>query len=203
MEASTALAETGKIDKRKNPVNAERVKNYRWKPGQSGNPHGPHVGQKLKLAELRQDFLALVPKATEKLFELVASSNDNVALQAAQFVYLYAFGKPQEGRDLAHLEAMRARMTELVAVPVSYPEQAALPSTHPVEAQELPAAVLTTPAPPEAPDVETLPPPAPVSAPTGLRCIYRGKDGQCADAALPDKQWCGPHHAKLFAMVQL
>ena len=193
----TALAA---VDKRKNPEQAKRLEPYRFKPGQSGNPLGRPKGT--TMGELKDLAKANIPIAVKRLEELMNSRDERIALEAVQFAYLYTFGKPQEGRDLAHLEAMRARMTELVAVPVSYPEQPTLPSTHPVEAQESPAAVLTAPAPPEAPDVESLPPPAPVSAPSGLRCIYRGKDGQCADAALPDKQWCGPHHAKLFAMVQ-
>src|SRR5262250_3423512 len=111
-------AQSDRALKPKHTGRAKHLKPYWFKPGQSGNPGGKDTGPKRKLAELREQFLNLVPQAQERLLELVASQDETIALQAAQFVFLYAFGKPQEGRDLAHLEAMRARMTEIIGVPV-------------------------------------------------------------------------------------
>jgi hypothetical protein len=177
-----------------------------WKPGQSGNPRG-RPPKNFAIAELRAAALANVPAAIERLGRLIESKDEALAFQVIQFVYLYTFGKPQEGRDLAHLEAMRARMTELVAVPVfSEPETQEIPEEvsplTPPETVPMPeatpaAAQLTRAAPPEATDEAA----SPVSVPSGLRCLYRGKNGQCSEMAADGVQWCAPHKAKLFSMV--
>jgi len=174
----------------------KQLEKHLWKPGQSGNPSGRAKGTTLQ--ELKEMSRTLFPVAMKRLEELMNSRDERIALEAVQFAYLYTFGKPQEGRDLAHLEAMRARMTELVAVPV----QEELPAPEaPVVTPEALHPTLPTPESPEATDRPTTAG-SPVSAPSGLRCLHRGVSGQCEAAIVPGKQWCQSHLDKLFGVVK-
>ena len=145
--------------------------------------------------------------ANERLRGLLQSEDEAIALQAVQFTFLYALGKPMEGQDIIHLDSKQARHQQLVAEPVeqpSLPSPAPEPVSPPVP-EPLPQAVdavplapsLTDAAPTEALGAVRVP-----EAPSGLRCMYRGKDGQCTEHAPDGSQWCAPHRAKLFEAIK-
>ncbi len=193
-ETSTALAESSPKTK--------HLQRYQFKAGQSGNPGGRTKGTTLR--EMKDLARTHFEVAAKRLVELIHSRDEAIALQAVQFVYLYSLGKPQEGGDIEHREARLARSTELIAVPVNPEPAPELPA--PPEAESVVAAPsLTAKAESNPPPVE-LPPEATgakalASVPSGLRCLYRGKEGQCQELALGTSQWCAPHRAKLFSMV--
>ena len=167
-----------------------------YKPGQSGNPGG----RPKRLAELQALSQVNFPVAVARLAELIQSKDDELAFRVIQFVFVYILGKPPEASTLAHVESMRARLTELVVqspqldppedIPPSLPEMA------PSHEATTPAPMLTSSVPPEA----TLESNA-QGVPSGLRCLYHGKDGQCAQMAGEGPPYCAPHKAKLFSMV--
>jgi len=156
------------------------------------------------IREMKEIARANFTVASERLIELMKSRDESIALQAVQFAYLYALGKPQEGRDLAHADALQARHQELVAVPVEQPQlEAPAPAPEP-EPEPVAAPVLTASEvlpPPSAPPPEAAGGVSAASVPSGLRCLYRGRDGQCQETALSTSQWCQPHRDKLFSMV--
>jgi len=188
-----------------------------FRPGQSGNPGG----RPKRLAELQALSQVNFPVAVERLAKLIQSQDEELAFRVIQFVFLYVLGKPAEATSLAHLEAMRARLTELVVPPLPEPEPAEPPAPLPPAVPE-PAPCPSRPeAPPEAVRVDTAPPHVPLGfeltperaklleeikppepKPQGLRCLFRGKDGQCPDTALDGKQWCAGHLAKLFEVTK-
>jgi hypothetical protein len=118
-EGITALAESGRRNK------TEHLKPHRFKPGVSPNPGGRPKGT--TLVELKAVARTNFPLAVERMAELMRSQDERIALEATQFVYLYTLGKPQEGRDVAHLESIQARHQEIVAVPF---EQLPAPESH-------------------------------------------------------------------------
>ena len=196
MKESTALAASSSKSRR--PPRTDHLAPHQWKPGQSGNPAGLAKGTSMK--EMRAICRANFSVAADRLLELMKSQDERIALDAVQFAYLYALGKPQEGRDVAHQDTMQARHQELVAVPI---EQAQLPAPPPE-----PEPITVTPE-VEVPSLPPEPPPEagerrlpPLAAPSGLRCLYRGKEGQCAELAAPGIQWCQPHRTKLFATLE-
>jgi hypothetical protein len=160
-------------------------------------------------------------EAIKRLAELIKSHDERLAFEAVQFTYLYGFGKPLEGRDVAHVETMQARHQELTAVPVEQPQLEAevaapsvahpLPEQPPVAPDVMPSSGGTSVGEPTGFEPPTgMPLEAPVSpvderktvVPTpGLRCLYRGKDGQCGAQALTTSQWCQTHRDKLFSLV--
>ena len=170
-----------------------------WKPGQSGNPGGKPRG----VAELRRKLLRLEPKARKRLMELIESANEEVAFKALALYFAYVLGKPPENMDLVKMEVMRERVRSVMGTFVK---------TETLPAQELPpipveevapsreavplAPTLTSSAPPEAPREVRV-----SGEPSGLRCLYRGKDGQCQELAAEGASWCLPHKTKLFSMV--
>ena len=196
-----------------------------YQPGQSGNPSG----KPKRLAELQALSQVNFPVAVERLAKLIQSQDEELAFRVIQFVFLYVLGKPAEATSLAHLESMRARLTELVVQPL--PEvapDAPPPNSVPELVQE---PLTTSPVPPEAAGVVTAsvlreepvtPPPSepsgfvmtperqafletirpPEVKPQGLRCLFRGKDGQCSELAQDGKQWCPGHLAKLFEVTR-
>ena len=181
--------------------------NTLFKPGQSGNPTG-RPKQVLELLALAQTNF---PLALERLRKLIESPDDDMAFRAIQFVFAYAVGKPSELKDLMHNDTMRARMTQLVAVKVEDEVPAAPP---PMPLPEVVAvtreAQITRPdgghaaGTPGGPGRGDSRPGAfrfARAKPDGLRCLYRGKDGQCQEAALAGSQWCSPHRTKLFSLV--
>lgn len=191
---TTALAESGS-------KKTGHLKPYRFKPGVSPNPGGRPKGT--TLVELKAAARVNFPFAVERLGQLMRSQDERIALEAAQFVYLYSLGKPQEGRDLAHGDAMEARHQELVAVPMQQlPAPEAVPPTLPEPAppEAIAPASLTSEVLPEPAAVQVVAQPA--SAPSGLRCLYRGKEGQCTETAAAGVQWCQPHRDKLFAAME-
>ena len=130
-----------------------------WKPGESGNP----AGRPKRHAELLALAASNMPAATALLEKLLNGNDLDRAYQAAQFVYLYALGKPMEATQLAHLESMRARATELVIQPnvtVDAGQVGAfaptLPATTPPSAESHPAEQPDTVSPTE-PDSGNLP----------------------------------------------
>jgi len=198
---------------------------HRFKPGQSGNPGG----RPKKLAELYNLAATNFPQAVQALGELLKSEDEALRLQAVQFAYLYTLGKPPEGTDLVHLESMRQRLAEVVvhSLPEVAPD-APPPNSVPELVQE---PLTTSPVPPEAAGVVTAsvlreepvtPPPSepsgfvmtperqafleairpPEVKPQGLRCLFRGKDGQCSELTQDGKQWCPGHLAKLFEVAK-
>ena len=116
-----------------------------FKPGQSGNPGG----RPKRLAELQALSQVNFPVAVERLAKLIQSQDEELAFRVIQFVFLYVLGKPAEATSLAHLEAMRARLTELVVSP-SLPEPSPSPGSPLPETEVAPEAPLT-----EAPPVAT------------------------------------------------
>jgi hypothetical protein len=164
-----------------------------FKKGVSGNPSGrPH-----RLSELQALAQTNYPAALERLKSLIHSEDEEMAFKAVSFTFLYILGKPPEGRDLLHVENMRARLSELVFAPV--PAQAALaePSPRPLPESVPPSPPALDSAPPEAAGVTvTL-----ASEPSGLRCLYRTVAGQCGALTPSDSQWCEVHKAKLFSMM--
>jgi hypothetical protein len=97
-----------------------------------------------------------------------------------------------------------------VAVPVtpSLPEESA-PAPEPVveeEVKEVEAVVEVAPESfppkltPERPPEDTGKTPV-ASAPSGLRCLYRGKTGQCTEMAAAGTTWCQPHKEKLLGVA--
>ena len=179
----------------------KRRGNPAWVKGVSGNPSG-----KRKLwSDYRGKLSTLEQKARLRLGKLLQSENEHVALQAITLFYAYTLGKPMDGDVLAQMDTMLQRRLEAMK---------ALANSEPAEElRELPApaseAVVTPeqaspPAlPPESPEATDGPTTAgePVGAPSGLRCLYRGKEGQCQEMAADGQQWCQPHKAKLFAAM--
>ncbi len=177
-----------------------------WKPGQTGNPGG----YPKKYSELKALAHDCYPAAVRRLAELMDSRDEEMAFKAVSLCLVYVLGKPQEGRELAMAENLRARLTELVAVPTSAPpllEQAPpLPAVALAsETQVMAAPSLTTPgtsdnAPAEPPPVAVGTPPV-ADVPTGLRCLYSSQGSRCEAEAEGGSQWCAPHKAKLFAAL--
>ena len=176
-----------------------RIPSTAFKKGVSGNPSGrPH-----RVEELRALAQTNYPLAIKRLAKLIESPDDEMAFKAISFCFCYVLGKPPEGRDLLHVETMRARLTELVAVSVEEETPAALPPSPPERVEATLTAMSadsrqTEPPPPEAPAAVT-----PSREPSGLQahCLYRGKDGPCMEPPLPTSQWCEPHRTKLFSLV--
>jgi hypothetical protein len=199
-EVAIALAGT-------NPKNnrAKHLASHQWKPGQTGNPTGRPKGSTIR--ELREVARANFELAAERLKGLIQSQDEGIALQAVQFAYLYTLGKPMEGHDILHLESKQARHQELVAEPEpqhALPSPAPEPVSPPVP-EPLPQAVDAVPLAPSLTDAaptEALGDVRVPEAPSGLRCMYRGKDGQCAEHAPDGSQWCAPHKAKLFEAIK-
>jgi hypothetical protein len=54
-----------------------------------------------RLAGLRVMCRSNVEAAIERLTQLIQSKDEHIALQSIQFAFLYGFGKPMEGRDVA------------------------------------------------------------------------------------------------------
>jgi hypothetical protein len=65
-----------------------------WKPGQSGNPKG-HTAEYGEVVALAQAFSV---RAIERLGELMESTDERVAVVAANAILDRAFGKPQPQR---------------------------------------------------------------------------------------------------------
>lgn len=143
-----------------------------WVKGQSGNPGGKPKSH----AEFRKLLTDLMPAAAKRLGELIKSADEKVAIEAAKLISAYSVGKPPEPSDVAHMDAMDARRVLVSAV-----RPAELPAPMPLAA------------PPDVVDVEP--------KREGLRCLYRGPDGQCGDLAATGAQWCDSHKAKLFATL--
>jgi hypothetical protein len=173
----------------------KRRGNPNWVKGISGNPSGVRKtwnDRRLRLSRLDQ-------KARTRLARLIDSENEQMAFQALTLYYAYTLGKPVDGDVLAQMDSMLTRRLEAMKALVNVlPEPSAPELPAPEAAVVTPEVVPSLPLPesPVATGVQT-----PASAPTGLRCIYRGKEGQCQEMAAPDGSWCGPHRAKLFAVV--
>lgn len=189
------------------PQVAATLQRNRFKPGQSGNPGG-RSKQLLELQALTRDNF---PLANKRLADLLASENMEDVKWAIAFTFTYTLGKPWEGRDLLHLDSMLAKKMELLVESREIPETPAqsLPGPAPVvvrtqetvsETKEviLPPVVVV----PEAAGDRVIPEAASIaSVPSGLRCLYRDKSGQCEALAADGVQWCNPHRQKLFEAI--
>jgi len=85
-----------------------------WKKGQSGNPGGRPKG----IAEITALCQQKSPAATKRIFQLIESEDERVALAAAQTVLDRAYGKPMQHStvNLSKHDATDWTRDELVAL---------------------------------------------------------------------------------------
>lgn len=86
------------------PLTQQHLEQYRFKPGQSGNPGGKRKG----LVELRSLSQECYPQALRRLNELIDSRNEDTARWAITTVLNYVLGKPSD--SMALLEGLRQRL---------------------------------------------------------------------------------------------
>lgn len=165
----------------------------RWKKGESGNPSG----RAKRIAELHAMAQENYPLALKRLEELINSRDEDMAFKAVSFTFLYVLGRPLEGSALLHMDAMRAKLTELVVAKSPEAPPALPPPAVPEKVEAPPLTRLEAPPPPEALRVDS----GDAKAPSGLRCLYRGKDGQCHELAVTGASWCAPHKEKLLGSL--
>ena len=181
----------------------KQLKPFAWKPGQSGNPGGKLKG----VTELRRRLIKLEPRARKRLMELIGSADEEIAFKALALFYAYTMGKPPENVDLMKMDAVRDRMRSVMAEVVRHEQLPSTPEPPPTQPPPVEEVAPSREAVPLAPTLtSSAPPGAPrevrVSGePSGLRCLYRGKDGQCQELAVEGASWCLPHKTKLFSMV--
>lgn len=92
---------------------ADRVAPYKWKPGQSGNPNGRP--RKLRLLSDIADTHS--EAALLKVVELMNSTDERIALVAAQTILDRVMGKPKQSVETTHKrEASDYSRAELLAI---------------------------------------------------------------------------------------
>jgi hypothetical protein len=76
---------------------AIREKSGKFVKGVSGNP----TGRKPIPPEIKEALTSLVPKAVERLTEIIHSStNEKIVMQAVEVVFNRVYGKPQQALDI-------------------------------------------------------------------------------------------------------
>ena len=90
------MKNTGVVDSMGTHKNKRRIPHTAWKPGQSGNPGGrPKV-----VAEIRDLARAHGVAAIERLAALLKSSNESVALRAAEALLDRGYGRAVQGASM-------------------------------------------------------------------------------------------------------
>ena len=83
---------------------AKRNQKGQFSKGVSGNPSG----RRAVAPEVREFLSAHTLSAAERLVELLASDDGNIALKAANSILDRVHGKPEQAHKLEGLEGMRA-----------------------------------------------------------------------------------------------
>jgi hypothetical protein len=74
-----------------------RTKTGQFKKGVSGNP----AGRKKIPDEIKESLTQLVPKAVERLTDIINSSkNEKIVMQAVEVIFNRVYGKPQQQLDI-------------------------------------------------------------------------------------------------------
>lgn len=99
----------------------EDMAQYRFRPGQSGNPAGRIASPHLR--KLKKLLRAKTPKAMKALDDCLEHRSHKVRLEALKLWFLYAHGKPQEfapepgASEFVHrIDASQFSEAELVAM---------------------------------------------------------------------------------------